>query len=229
MNHIPIKESVMSPPVFYSLRRCPYAMRARMGLLLAKQPVMLRDIVTKNKPPELLLASPKGTVPVLVFNEQTPEQAVIDQSLDIMKWALSQNDPLDLLRQSSPDISTQILGLIDDNDRAFIPKLEQYRASMRYHNDDLALRRQACEVHLTPLEAKLKLHPYFFGETPSLADYALMPFISQFARVDKKWFVRSGYVQLDKWLRSHYESPLYTKVMKQFPQWVDTKQEFLFE
>ncbi|MGF1701153.1 glutathione S-transferase [Photobacterium makurazakiensis] len=215
----------MSLPILYSLRRCPYAMRARMGLLLAKQPVMLRDIVTRNKPYELLAASPKGTVPVIVLNNSQ----VIDQSLDIMLWALNLNDPQNLLRNNLPNIADDILMLVRKNDSQFIPLLEQYRASARYHNDDLEQRRQDCEVLIAPLEARLSNHSYLFGDSPSLADYALMPFISQFARVEKKWFVQSEYKNIAKWLKSHYESTLYTKVMKQYPQWIESQEEFLFE
>ncbi|MBW3696042.1 glutathione S-transferase [Vibrio sp. T187] len=215
----------MSLPILYSLRRCPYAMRARMGLILAKQPVLLRDIVTRNKPQELLDASPKGTVPVLVLSNGQ----VIEQSLDIMRWALQLNDPANLLRSEQPELAGSIQQLIALNDQKFIPNLEQYRASMRYHNDDQVQRREACESFIRPLEEKLRNHTYLFGDTPSQADFALMPFISQFARVDKKWFVQSSYVNLGKWLKAHYESPLYTKVMKQYPQWIETKEEFLFE
>ncbi|MGF1755027.1 glutathione S-transferase [Vibrio makurazakiensis] len=196
-----------------------------MGLLLAKQPVILRDIVTRNKPPELLEASPKGTVPVLVFDDGR----VIEQSLDVMHWALSRNDPSNLLRLVQPETSKQIQDLIAMNDREFIPNLEQYRASMRYRNDDQEQRRKLCETFIKPLEERLSSHAYFFGDTPSQADYALMPFISQFARVDKKWFVTPQYKNIERWLRAHYESSLYTKVMKQYPQWIETGEEFLFE
>jgi len=215
----------MSLPVFYSLRRCPYAMRARMSLLLAEQPVMLRDIVTRNKPPELLAASPKGTVPVIVLSNGQ----VIDQSLDIMLWALNLKDPQDLLRSNQASVAADILTLIQKNDSLFIPMLEQYRASARYHNDDVEQRRQQCERLIFPLEQGLSECDFLFGDTPSLADYALMPFISQFARVEKRWFAQSRYVNVAKWLRSHYESTIYTKAMKPYPQWIESKEEFLFE
>ncbi len=219
-------------PTLYSLRRCPYAMRARMGLILANQPVMLRDIVTRNKPPELLEANPKGTVPVVVLNhpELTNEApTIIAESLDIMLWALRQNDPHDLLRNTQAALADDILDLINQNDSLFIPRLEQYRASARYHNDDLEQRRQQCETLVAPLEARLSQHQYLFGETPCIADYALMPFISQFARVEKKWFVQSEYVNVAKWLKAHYDSNLYTKIMRQYPQWIESAEEFLFD
>lgn len=222
----------MSLPTLYSLRRCPYAMRARMGLILANQPVMLRDIVTRNKPPELIEANPKGTVPIIVLDHSASTETdptVIAESLDIMLWALKQNDPHDVLRDSQVDLAKEILALIKLNDTQFIPMLEQYRASYRYHNDDLKDRRLQCLTLVAPLEARLAKHKFLFGDNPSLADYALMPFISQFARVEKKWFVQSEYVNIAQWLKAHYESALYTKIMRQYPQWIESGEEFLFD
>ena len=211
-------------PILYSLRRCPYAMRGRMGIALSKQQVLLREIVTKDKPSELLASSPKGTVPVLVL----PDGQIIEQSLDVMNWALQQNDPQDLLRSSNPTLSQQVHQLIKVNDGEFIGHLEKYRASVRYRNIDTDQRRQACEGFISNLEALLTDQAYFFGETPSLADFAVMPFVSQFVRVEKKWFVQSEYQNVGRWLRAHLESKLYTQVMKQYPLWNETKQDCLF-
>ncbi|MEZ8037315.1 glutathione S-transferase [Vibrio crassostreae] len=211
-------------PILYSLRRCPYAMRGRMGIALSQQKVLLREVITKDKPSELLASSPKGTVPVLVL----PNGQVIEQSLDVMNWALQQNDPQDLLRSSEPILSEQVQQLIKTNDEEFISYLEKYRASVRYRNIDVEQRRQACETFISQLEARLTDQPYFFGETPSLADFAVMPFVSQFVRVEKKWFVKSEYQNVGRWLRAHLESKLYTQVMKQYPLWNETKQDCLF-
>lgn len=211
-------------PILYSLRRCPYAMRGRLGILLANQQVLIREIVTKDKPEQLLECSPKGTVPVLVL----PAGEVIEQSLDVMMWALQQNDPQDLLRSGNPSLSDQIHQLIQHNDNKFIGHLEKYRASVRYRNDDIEQRRNFCEAFITELERKLAQHDYLFGDSPSLADFAVMPFVSQFVRVEKKWFVQSEYQNVGRWLRTHLESKLYTQVMKQYPLWNDTKQDCLF-
>ena len=211
-------------PILYSLRRCPYAMRGRMVIALSKQQVLLREIVTKDKPSELLASSPKGTVPVLVLSDGK----VIEQSLDVMMWALQQNDPQDLLRSSNPSLSEQIDQLIQRNDNEFIGHLEKYRASVRYRNDDIEQRRNLCEAFISELDAKLANHDYLFGDSPSLADFAVMPFVSQFVRVEKKWFVQSEYQNVGRWLRSHLESKLYTQVMKRYPLWKDTKQDCLF-
>ncbi|WP_373959530.1 glutathione S-transferase [Vibrio gigantis] len=211
-------------PILYSLRRCPYAMRGRMGIALSEQKVLLREIVTKDKPSELLASSPKGTVPVLVL----PNGQIIEQSIEVMNWALKHNDPQDLLRSSNPTLSEQIQQLIRINDDDFIGHLEKYRASVRYRNIDVELRRHACEVFISQLEARLTNQPYLFGETPSLADFAVMPFVSQFVRVEKKWFVKSEYQNVGRWLRAHLDSKLYTQVMKQYPLWNETKQDCLF-
>ncbi|MGX9416107.1 glutathione S-transferase [Vibrio sp. RC27] len=211
-------------PILYSLRRCPYAMRGRMGIALAKKTVLLREIVTKDKPSELLDSSPKGTVPVLVL----PKGGIIEQSLDIMIWALQQNDPQNLLRSDDPVLSELIHQLINTHDNEFIGHLEKYRASVRYRNDDSERRRHNCEKFISELEHKLTLHTYLFGDTPSLADFAVMPFVSQFVRVEKKWFVQSEYQNVGRWLRAHLDSQLYGQVMKQYPLWNDGKQECLF-
>ena len=211
-------------PILYSLRRCPYAMRGRMGIALSKQQVLLREIITKDKPSELLASSAKGTVPVLVL----PDGQIIEQSLDVMNWALQQNDPQDLLRSNNPTLNQQVHQLIKVNDDEFIGHLEKYRASVRYRNIDKEQRRQDCEGFISKLEALLTDQAYFFGETPSLADFAVMPFVSQFVRVEKKWFVQSEYQNVGRWLRTHLDSKLYTQVMKQYPLWNETKQDCLF-
>ncbi len=211
-------------PILYSLRRCPYAMRGRMGIALSQQKVLLREIVTKDKPSELLASSPKGTVPVLVL----PNGQIIEQSIEVMNWALQQNDPQDLLRSNNPTLSEQVQQLIKTNDDDFIGHLEKYRASVRYRNIDVEQRRHACEVFISELESKLAQHEYLFGDTPSLADFAVMPFVSQFVRVEKKWFVQSEYQNVGHWLRAHLDSKLYTQVMKQYPLWNETKQDCVF-
>ncbi|WP_248391028.1 glutathione S-transferase [Vibrio splendidus] len=195
-----------------------------MGIALSQQKVLLREIVTKDKPSELLASSPKGTVPVLVL----PQGTIIEQSIEVMIWALEQNDPQDLLRSSDPALNEQVHQLIKTNDENFIGHLEKYRASVRYRNIDTEQRRQDCEGFICKLEALLTDQAYFFGETPSLADFAVMPFVSQFVRVEKKWFVQSEYQNVGRWLRAHLDSKLYTQVMKQYPLWNETKQDCIF-
>lgn len=194
-----------------------------MGILLAKQPVMLRAIVLKNKPPEMLEASPKGEVPTLVFDDGK----VIDQSLDVMVWALEQSDPNKLFYPDDPSAKGQILELITTFEADFVPTMKQYKCAARYHDEAEEKVRQQCEHHLSQLEQRLTEHAYLFGATPSLVDYALLPFIRQFARVDKKWFVKAPYPKLRSWLNAHLQCPLFSKTMKNHPLWLDCGEAFL--
>ncbi|MGF1787128.1 glutathione S-transferase [Photobacterium swingsii] len=212
-------------PVLYSLQRCPYAMRARLSLLLANQTVLLRNVKLTNKPLEMLAVSPKGTVPVLYFPHVNK---VIDQSLAIMYWALSRNDPHNLLRVNEPDVSNEIRRLIQQHDDVFIPLLEQYRAAARYHDDKEANARLACESFIAILEAKLTYSTFLMGDTPSLVDYAMLPFMRQFSKVDRKWFQHASYPKFQQWLITHYNNPIYAKAMRPYPEWLVTRENVIF-
>ncbi|PSW13410.1 glutathione S-transferase [Photobacterium rosenbergii] len=214
----------MSLPILYSLRRCPYCIRARLAILMAQQPVKVRDVVTRNLPVEMLQASPKGTVPVLVINKSE----VVDESLDIMLWALKQNDPLNLLLSDKPlSHQTEMISLIYRNDNDFVPSLDKYKIAARYHHNNALTYRQECEQFISTLEYHLAKQTFLMGERPSLVDYAVLPFIRQFSRVDRKWYLGAPYSHLERWLNTHYQNPLYSKAMTQYPRWLDTKQEFL--
>ena len=137
----------MALPILYSLRNCPYAMRARLAIFKSQQPVALRDVVLTNKPAEMILASAKATVPILVLSKIVQANGkkgaevtvkVIDESLDIMLWALNNSDPSDLLHSANPEILTQMLALIADFDVEFKRHLEAYKCAKRYHEDNLA-------------------------------------------------------------------------------------------
>lgn len=215
----------MSLPTLYSLRQCPYAMRARIALLLAKQPVLLRDIVMTNIPAEMFAASPKGEVPTLVLNDSS----VIDESLDIMIWALKQSDPADLLYKQQPNNFNEILSLIRRNDNEFVEALKKYKAASRYHDSTETSCRKQCEPFISYIEKCLAEHEYIFGDSPSLADYAILPFIRQFSRVDRKWYLSSPYAKLREWLERHYQNPIFSKAMKKYPQWLDTKEDIILD
>ncbi|MGR5143607.1 glutathione S-transferase [Photobacterium sp. DNB23_23_1] len=219
----------MTLPILYSLRRCPYCIRARLALLLAQQPVILRDVVTKNLPDELLLASPKGTVPVLVCTDSS----VIDESLDIMVWALKQSDPSNMLLSAYPDAFQAMMELINRNDTEFVVSLDKYKIASRYHHKDVVDYREQCVRFISYLDKRLTKHNYFLGNQPSLADYAILPFISQFSRVDRSSYLKSGvntpYPNLQRWLTAHYQNPLYSKAMTKYPLWLDNREECLFE
>ena len=214
----------MSLPILYSLRQCPYAMRARMGLLLAEQKVMLRDIVMSNIPDEMLSVSAKGTVPVLLFDDGS----AIDESLDIMLWALKQNDPNNLLFEHDENAFSDMMGFIRRNDSEFVEALNKYKAASRYHDIDEVYCRQYCELFISDLEQRLMKYDFLMGATPSLVDYAILPFIRQFSRVDRKWYLQAPYPKLQKWLDKHYQNPIFSKVMKKYPRWLDNKESIVF-
>ncbi|KXO09478.1 Glutathione S-transferase domain protein [Moritella sp. JT01] len=214
----------MSLPILYSLQNCPYAMRARLGLLLAQQPVMLRAVVMKNKPTEMLAVSPKATVPVLVLDDGT----VIDESLDIMIWALHQSDPLNLLHSEDPEAYSAMLALINIHDTVFTSALSKYKYAVRYHEDNEAELRNQCADYVTMLELRLSQHAYLMGENASLADYAILPLIRQFARVDRQWYLQAPLPHLRNWLNQHLQDQRFAKAMAKYPQWLENKEAFLF-
>lgn len=214
----------MKLPILYSLQHCPYAMRARLGLLMAQQQVMLRAITMKNKPEEMLTQSPKGTVPVLIL----PDDTVIDESLDIMIWALQQNDPDDLLHKDHPEDLRAALELIHFNDKQFKPQLEIYKKAKRFRLENVIEERQKCEVFIADLEQRLTTNGFFIGQKPGLIDYALLPFVRQFSRVNRAWFVQAPYPKLREWLEQHMQSQLYGKAMAKFPFWLDAHEDCTF-
>lgn len=232
-------------PILYSLQHCPYAMRARMGLLMAQQQVLLRAITMKNKPQEMLKVSPKGTVPVLVFadldSQYSTQSPVIDESLDIMLWALQQNDPEDLLHKDNPNDLAEMLKLVKLNDKEFKPQLEIYKKSKRFRTGTEVEERQKCEVFIAELERRLASSKgvggsvvdanfvgCFVGKKPGLIDYALIPFVRQFSRVNKAWFKQAPYPLLRNWIEHQMQSRLYAKAMQKTPLWLDEYEKCVF-
>ena len=205
-------------PVLYSFRRCPYAMRARLALQVSGLPYELREVVLKSKPAELLAASPKGTVPVLVLaNGQ-----VIDESLDIMRWALGQNDPDGWLNVGSPD---DIASLIAGNDGGFKHALDRYKYPDRYplesgnNAKDFALaQRLEAANWLAGFESRLN-QGWLDGPQPCLADMATLPFVRQFAHTDAAWFAAQPWPQLQAWLARFEASALFDSVMAKHLPW----------
>ncbi len=201
-------------PILYSFRRCPYAMRARLALCYAEQVVELREIVLRTKPAEMLQISPKGTVPVL----QLPDGRVLEQSLEIMQWALAQQDsaqywPTALAQQQ------QIIQLITVNDGVFKAALDRYKYPNRYPEQDALFYRSQGEQFLQQLETRLKQQSYLCSNQASLADLAIFPFIRQFAQVDRLWFDQADYPYLQAWLAEWLESRWFIQVMQKFPVW----------
>ncbi len=210
----------MTLPVLYSLRNCPYAMRARLAIYKSKQAIELRDVVLTNKPQAMLTASPKGTVPILVLSSSK----VIDESLDVMLWALNESDPENLLLSGS----TEILALISRFDDQFKGCLEQYKCAKRYHESNLDECRQACEVYIKDLEQRLNKHDYIIDEKESLADIAVLPFIRQFARVERQWYLQAPYPKVKHWLNRYLQSAMFSKIMAKNPLWSENSAVIVF-
>ncbi|MDX2368661.1 MAG: glutathione S-transferase [Colwellia sp.] len=211
-------------PILYSLRNCPYAMRARIAIFKAKQTVILRDLVLSNKPKEMIAASPKATVPVLVLTNGT----VLEESLDIMLWALNETDPDDLLQSKNTCSLSEMLTLINTFDHDFKTCLEQYKCAKRYRENNIVEYREVCEQYLKILEHRLNSHEFLMSNKESLVDIALVPFIRQFARVERQWYLQSPYPKVRQWLNNYLQSPMFTKVMAKYPLWLDDNKMVLF-
>ena len=193
----------------YSFRRCPYAMRARMALRYSGVAVDIVEVSLKAKPAEMLALSSKGTVPVLSVDGQ-----VIDESLAIMRWALARHDPQDWLLKDDPQGQQAIADLIDENDQVFKVHLNRYKYAERYPEQPMTFYRAEGEVFLRRLDELLEGRDYLLAQHPSLADVALMPFVRQFAHVDREWFAQTPYRRLQVWLQRFLESELFTSIMK---------------
>ena len=189
----------------YSFRRCPYAMRARMALRYSGVPVEIVEVSLKAKPAEMLAISPKGTVPVLEADGR-----VIDESLEIMRWALAQHDPDDWLLGGD----SRIAELIEANDQVFKVYLNRYKYAERYPEQPMEVYRAEGAVFLQRLDGLLEGRDYLLSNHLSLADVALLPFVRQFAHVDREWFAQTPYVRLQAWLQRFLESNLFTSIMK---------------
>ena len=197
-------------PVFYSFRRCPYAMRARLAIAVSGVDVEHREILLKNKPAAMLEASPKGTVPVLMLSDGR----VIDESFEIMEWALAINDSENWLA-----VSEQAQALIQENDQVFKKHLDQYKYADRFPEHPQSHYRELGEGFLNKLEQRLQNQPFLMGSRFTLADAAIAPFIRQFAHVDRDWFFSSEYKALQAWLNRFLESELFINIMKKHPVW----------
>lgn len=201
-------------PVLYSFRRCPYAMRARMAIAASKQTCALREVVLRSKPPEMIAASPKGTVPVLVL----PGGTVIEESLEIMHWALGRNDPEGWLAPLLDD-EGELEELIAENDGTFKDNLDRYKYPTRYDDVDPDLHREQGLVFLRKLDARLARHAWLGGERFSLADAAIAPFVRQFANTDRDWFDAQSLPGVQRWLSDVLGSARFTSVMEKYPAW----------
>lgn len=210
-------------PVFYSFRRCPYAMRARMAVAAAGVEVELREIVLRDKPQQMLEVSPKGTVPVLLL----ADGSVIDESFEVMLWALAIADPQQWLNPETGSLQAMV-DLIACFDGDFKYHLDRYKYANRYEGTVASDHRIAAEEFLRVLEGHLSANVYLFGNRPSLADYAIMPFIRQFANTDRNWFDQAPYPKLQAWLGGLLSSETFRNVMQKYPCWKPEQPVVLF-
>ena len=205
----------------YSFRRCPYAMRARLGLSFAQLQVELREITLKDKPAQMLAISPKGTVPVL----QLSNDAVIEESREIMVWALEQKDPQKLLDTKTLHEANI---LIDKNDHEFKYWLDRYKYADRHLGMTQTEYRRRGEDFLQVLEGLLTKNAYLLGSHVTIADIAIMPFVRQFAHVDRDTFYNLPYLNLQRWLTGWLEHPLFLQVMTKFEPWQEGDEVVIF-
>ncbi len=199
-------------PILYSFRRCPYAMRARMALLMSGAAYDHREVLLRDKPAAMLAASPKGTVPVLILNDGT----VIDESIDIMRWALAQHDPEDWLAAADA-------ALIAAFDGDFKHHLDRYKYPDRYDGDPL-VHRDAGLAMLAELGTVLADQAYLGGEGRRFSDIALFPFVRQFAAVDAAWFELQVPNSVQDWLKRLMFSDLFDQAMVKHPRWTGSPQ-----
>ncbi len=194
-------------PILYSFRRCPYAMRARLALAISETPCELREVKLSHKPEAMLAASPKGTVPVLVL----PSGRVIDQSIDIMRWALAQHDPENWLDRDDRE-------LLHANDSAFKHHLDRYKYPERFGSDPDQHQNEAL-IFLHELDARIARAGQLCGPKRGLTDLAMAPFVRQFAAVDREWFDEQPLPHLKLWLEHHLASDLFATIMVRHAPW----------
>ena len=214
-------------PMLYSFRRCPYAMRARLALVVSGVVCELREVVLRSKPQALLDVSAKGTVPVLI----TPHGEVLDQSLDIMRWALQQHDPGNWL---TPELGSlqAMQALIAECEGSFKQQLDRYKypgrfASERAGETIAQSEGTAAQFHrsegarfLAKLNAQLAAASHLFGARAAWADMAIAPFVRQFAQTDLAWFKQQPWPDLQRWLANWLASDLYSCTMAKYSPWV---------
>lgn len=197
----------MADHILYSFRRCPYAIRARLALAVSGTRYEHREVKLSDKPAALLSASPKGTVPVL----RTADGAVIDESLAIMRWALGAHDPQGWLARDDAM-------LIARNDGMFKYHLDRYKYP-DHHGAESGAHRDQGLLFLQDLDARIAASGQLCGCAPGLADAAVMPFVRQFAAVDRVWFDALPLPSLKRWLADHLASDLFERIMYRAVPW----------
>ena len=205
-------------PILWTFRRCPYAMRARLAIWSSGQKVALREILLKDKPAPFLAASPKATVPVVQDGD-----IVIEQSREVMLWALGRNDPEGWL-----EMPQEGHALIDTSDGPFKTALDHTKYAVRFPDRDEAEERAKAMVFLTELNDRLTQSRFLMGSRRSLADMAILPFVRQFANTDRDWFDAQGLGPLTKWLDDFLASDRFRAIMTKYPPWQNGQDQVLF-
>ena len=199
----------MTRPILWTFRRCPYAMRARLAIASSGVAVELREILLREKPDAFLHTSPKGTVPVVVDGD-----VVIEESLDVMHWALRRSDPEHWLEMPAAGHD-----LIAEADGPFKQALDRTKYAVRYPDVDVDEERAKVGAFLRKLDAQLDEKPYLFSNTPRLADMAILPFVRQFAHTDLDWFTAQPWPHVTRWLEAFKASDRFQSIMTKYPPW----------
>lgn len=196
-------------PLLFTFRRCPFAIRARLAITVSGVEVDQQEVSLRAKPKEMLECSPKGTVPVLKF----ADGSVLEQSLDIMQWALSIHDPERWLDHDQA-VMNEVMSLIKQNDESFKPALDLYKYAVRFPEHSEAYYREQAEPFLAGLDARLSKDGYLLAGRYTLADMAIFPFVRQFSNVNPDWFYASRYHHLIAWLDRLIGAELFQNIMQ---------------
>ena len=196
-------------------------MRARMAIHISGQRCELREVLLRDKPPSMLEYSAKGTVPVLILQDGK----VIDESLDVIDWALNLNDPDDWQRSKDKEKTKELIKI---NDGEFKYHLDRYKYSKRYDNEDPEFHRKKCLKFIESINNELNNSKYIFDDNISYADIVVLPFIRQFRIADIEWFDSLPYDNLKKWLSSFLDSSLLNSIMKKYDLWQEGDSLIIF-
>ena len=209
--------TVMQNPLLYTYRRCPYAMRARMALIIADMAFDAHEVSLRDKPSDMLALSPKGSVPVMLL----PSGQVLEQSWDIMHWALTQQGASDWWVGAQ---TGENLKWLAKNDGDFKHHLDRYKYPERYENSDRNIYRvEALQTFLLPLNTRLERRRFLGGEQPCAMDIAIFPFVRQFAGVEPDWFAQQTMPSLQRWLANWLASDLFVHCMHKLPSQITVK------
>lgn len=210
-------------PILYSFRRCPYAMRARLAVAASGQQVELREVVLRDKPQGMLDASPKGTVPVLILSDGT----ILEESLDVIDWALGKSDRESWLEYSNEQ-RAEMQALVAELDGPFKAKLDRYKYENRFDGVSARAERDKAMGFVKKLNEKLDGQAFLYGPSFSYADGAILPFIRQFAHVDRDWFWSQDWPNVIRWLDAFLVSDRFSAIMKKYPQWHESGEKVIF-